>query len=102
MSLRSAATRFCRSRPFKSGSETSSTRQLGTSGFGRERNARADAKVSGFQPAERRSNSSDSRTDTSSSTTKTIGVAGEFGAGLDAPPRELGELMAITPYTNSV
>src|SRR6185369_10259987 len=98
MSIRSAATRFCRSRPLRPGSETSSTRQLGTSGFERERNGCADAKVSGFQPAQRMSDSSDSRTETSSSTTNTIGVGCDFEADLDSSSRELGEPI-VTPYT---
>src|SRR5882757_1820661 len=75
MSLRSAATRFCRSRPLRSGSETSSTRQLGTNGRGWAMNSSADANVSGCQPAQRISDSSDSRTEMSSSTTNTMGVA---------------------------
>src|SRR5712691_7842628 len=74
-SVRSPAMRRWRSRPLRSGSDTSSTRQLGTSTRGRARNSCADAKVSGRQPAQRINNSSDSRTDTSSSTMKTMGVA---------------------------
>src|SRR5262245_58562872 len=79
MSVRSPAMRFWRSRPLRSGSDTSSTRQLGALTRGRARNSWAEAKVSGRQPAERINSSSDSRTDTSSSTMKTIGVA--FGMG---------------------
>src|SRR5438094_280217 len=80
MSLRSAATRFCKSRPLRSGRPTSSTRQLGARTRGRDRNSRAEANVSACQPAQRISNSSDSRTDTSSSTTNTMGA---MGAGRD-------------------
>src|SRR5437879_333279 len=75
MSLRPAR-RFCRSRPLRSGRETSSTRQLGTEKRGRDRNASADANVSACQPSRRISASSASRTETSSSTTNTIGVGG--------------------------
>ena len=39
MSIRSAAMRFCRSRPLRSGSETSSTRQFGVRTRGRARNS---------------------------------------------------------------
>ena len=76
---RSPATRFCRSRPSRPGRDTSRTRQLGTRARGCVRNSCADANVSGCQPSQRISNSSDSRTETSSSTTKTIGVAGVAG-----------------------
>src|SRR5919197_56441 len=72
--------RSWRSRPLRSGSVTSSTRQLGPSMRERRRKSSADAKVSGRQPAARISNSSDSRTDTSSSTTNTTGE-------LMSPPR---------------
>src|SRR2546423_2478670 len=78
ISIRSA-TSFWRSRPLRSGRETSSIRQFGVSARGRARNSCADAKTSGCQPAKRISNSSDSRTDMSSSTTNTIGVAGGMG-----------------------
>jgi len=78
--LWSPAMRCWRSRPFRSGSFTSSTRQHGALTMGRERNSWAEAKVSDFHPAQRMSNSSESRTETSSSTTKTTGVEG----GLDA------------------
>jgi hypothetical protein len=58
---------------------------------GRTRNSCADANVSACHPSHRINNSRDSRTDTSSSTTKTIdvtsvrasevrGAVGEFGA----------------------
>ncbi len=53
----------------------SSTRQLGTRTRGRARNSSADENVCGSQPSQRINNSSDSRTDTSSSTTNTIGTA---------------------------
>src|SRR5260370_26624203 len=85
MSVRSAATRFCKSRPFRPGSDTSSTRQLGARTRGRARNSCADANVSGCQPTQRISNSSDSRTETSSSTTNTMGVASGIWADLDSP-----------------
>ena len=52
---------------------------------GRERNSCADANVSGCQPAVLISSSSDSRTETSSSTTKTIGVtSGMVTTSIDA------------------
>src|SRR6266581_2713956 len=90
MSVRSTATRFCRSRPLRSGRPTSSTRQLGARACGRARNARADANVSGCQPAQRISNSSDSRTEISSSTTNTIGVGGAMCDYLDSGYSECG------------
>jgi hypothetical protein len=68
-------TSSCKSRPLRSGREMSSTRQLGVKGRGRARNSRADAKSSGRQPSDRSSNSGDSRTDMSSSTTKTTGAS---------------------------
>src|SRR6266436_5197206 len=83
MSLRSTAMRFCR--PLRPGRLTSSTRQLGARTRGRARNSCADANVSGCQPAQRISNSSDSRTETSSSTTNTTGVASGMWADLDSP-----------------
>src|SRR5580692_10115045 len=94
MSIRSTATRFCRSRPLRSGRVTSSTRQLGARTRGRDRNSCADANVSGCQPAERISNSSDSRTETSSSTTNTIGVACDIG-DLNSWSTALAKLMYI-------
>src|ERR1700730_18431764 len=75
MSGLSTATCFCRSRPLRPGREMSSTRQLGTRARGRARNSSEDANVCGSQPSHRINNSSDSRTDTSSSTTNTIGTA---------------------------
>src|SRR2546430_5261713 len=79
MSVRSLAMRFCRSRPLRPGRETSSMRQLGTRTRGRLRNSCADANISGSQPSKRINNSSDSRTETSSSTTNTIGVPSDMG-----------------------
>src|ERR1700733_5948932 len=78
MSGRSPATHFWSSRPLRPGRETSSMRQLGTRARGQARNSCADANVSGCQPSERISNSSDSRTETSSSTTNTIGVTSDI------------------------
>src|SRR5215831_852552 len=79
ISLRSPAIRSCSSRPFSPGSSTSRIRQFGTSAVFRNRNACADAKVSGFQPSNRISDSSDSRTETSSSTMNTIGLVSDIG-----------------------
>src|SRR6266568_7395888 len=90
MSLRSAATCFCRSRPLRSGSDTSRTRQLGACTRGRARNSCADANVAGSQPALRISNSSDSRTEMSSSTTNTIGVVCDMSDALDSGYAERG------------
>src|SRR5579862_582396 len=75
ISGRSTAICFCRSRPLSPGREMSRTRQLGTGDRGWARNSVADANVWGSQPSQRINNSSDSRTDTSSSTTNTIGTA---------------------------
>src|SRR5580700_10707198 len=86
MSGRSMATCFCRSRPLRPGREMSSTRQLGTSTRGRARNSSADANVCGSQPSQRINNSSDSRTDTSSSTTNTIGTACDIRDPYFIPP----------------
>src|SRR5436190_3299213 len=83
MSVRSAS-RFCRSRPLSPGSVTSSTKQQGLVGWARHRNSCADANVSGCQPAVRNNSSSDSRTETSSSTTKTIDVtSGMVGVSIE-------------------
>src|SRR5262245_27764292 len=71
MSARSASC-CCSSRPLSPGSVTSSTRQHGPFARGRERNSCADTNVSGCQPALLINNSNDSRTETSSSTMKTI------------------------------
>src|ERR1700730_424020 len=95
MSIRSTATRFCRSRPLRSGRVTSSTRQLGARTRGLDRNSCAEANVSGCQPAQRISDSSDSRTETSSSTTNTIGVACDMGTDLDSWSGALDNLMYI-------
>src|ERR1043166_4099628 len=84
MSLRPAR-RFCRSRPLRSGRETSSTRQLGTKTRGRARNAAADANVSHCQPSRRISASSASRTEMSSSTTKTIADGGATTPSISCP-----------------
>src|SRR6266446_5760916 len=80
MSVRSDAMSFCNSRPFRSGRETSSTKQFGVAVRGCPRNSFADANVSGCQPANVISSLSDSRTEMSSSTTKTIGFCCDFGA----------------------
>src|SRR6266850_211368 len=79
MSVRST-TRFWTSSPVRSGRATSSIRQLGPSRRGCARKACAEANVSGCHPAWRINNSSDSRTDTSSSTTKTTGADGDIAA----------------------
>ena len=55
----------------------SSTRQLGTSARGRERNSRPERNVSGCQPSDSMRTFSDSRAEGSWSMTNTIGVAGE-------------------------
>src|ERR1700682_3388018 len=80
MSARSDAISFCNSRPLRSGREISSTKQLGIVVRGCPRNSPADANVSGCQSANLISNSSDSRTEMSSSTTKTIGFCCDFAA----------------------
>src|SRR5271170_659210 len=97
ISVRSTATRFCSSRPLRSGRETSSIRQFGTRAGERVRNSCADANVSGFQPWHRISNSSDSRTATSSSTTNTIGVTSDLGEGPNSHPNMCAKLMVDTP-----
>src|SRR5215510_1092988 len=79
MSTRWVAISFCSSRPLRSGREMSSTRQLGACTRGRARNSSAQENVSGCQPAKPISSSSDSRTETSSSTTKTIGLSCNVG-----------------------
>src|SRR4029077_17936838 len=75
MSVRSAAMRSCSSRPLRPGSDTSRTRQLGATTRARARNSCAEARSSGCPPAWRINSSRDSPTETSSSTTNTIGVA---------------------------
>src|SRR3984893_6736761 len=94
ISIRSTATRFCSSRPLMSGRVTSSTRQLGAKTRGLDRNSCADSNVSGCQPAESISNSSDLRTETSSSTTNTIGVAPEIGDDIDSQSSAFAEVMS--------
>src|SRR5438309_11494249 len=74
MSVRSASC-CCSSSPLSPGSVTSSTKQHGTVGRRRDRNSCADANVSGCQPAALMKSSSDSRTEMSSSTTKTMDSA---------------------------
>src|ERR1700722_8757592 len=63
-------------------------RQLGVCALGRARKSRADGKDSACQPSVLISASSDSRTETSSSTTNTIGVGcdkvGHLTRGFDA------------------
>src|SRR6266404_348674 len=70
----------CRSSPLSPGSETSSTRQRGLVSWQLSRKSSAEAKAFVRQPAVAINASSDSRTETSSSTTKTTGVA--FGTSL--------------------
>src|ERR1044071_6547776 len=82
MSLRSDAISFCNSRPLRSGRETSSTKQHGVDMRGRARKSFADANVSGCQPANLISSSTDSRTETSSSTTKTIASGCDLEAAI--------------------
>src|SRR4029453_16260220 len=77
------------SSPLRSGNWRSSTRQLGAAAGGRARNSRADANTSAVHPADRNNPANASRTDTSSSTTKTIGC----GSGIRCPrARSHGEL----------
>src|SRR5258706_13750193 len=95
MSVRSAAIRFCKSKPLRSGRLTSSTRQLGTPTRGRARNSCADANVSGSQPSQRISASNDSRTETSSSTTKTIGVSRDISDDLDFRNVAIAQVIVI-------
>ena len=93
MSVRSASC-FCSSRPLSPGSVTSSTRQHGTGG------ARAGQKFLrrrerfGLPAGALISSSNDSRTETSSSTTKTIG--GDVRHGEDLDEREA--IADITVY----
>src|SRR5258705_9017182 len=74
---------FCRSSPLSPGSETSSTRQLGLVTGLLSRKSAAEANVSARHPAVPINASSDSRTETSSSTTKTTGVTFDTSPGLD-------------------
>src|SRR5882724_4371320 len=101
ISIRSVAISFCSSRPLSSGRETSSTRQHGATGRGRVRNSSADANVSGCDPTKRISASSDSRTETSSSTTKTIGIGSDFGEP-DAELFALAEFIYFLFQTSGV
>src|SRR5207248_10547597 len=80
---------------------TSRTRQLGTSMRDRARNSWADAKVSGCQPAQRISESNDSRTDISSSTTNTTGAPREPANRLDSLPGPSAELMSTSVPDNT-
>src|SRR5271169_5289399 len=74
ISARSCETMACKSRPFRSGRLTSSTRQFGPWARAVRRNALAESNARASQPANRINSSSDSRADTSSSTTNTIGL----------------------------
>src|SRR5579872_3822520 len=74
MSTRSPAIWLCRSRPLRSGRLTSRIRQLGVRTLGCARKSCAEGKDSACQPSVLISASSDSRTETSSSTTNTVGV----------------------------
>src|SRR5258705_3496348 len=73
--FRWSPSRSCRSSPLSPGSETSSTRQRGFASGQLSRKSSAEARVFVRQPAVAINASSDSRTETSSSTTKTTGVA---------------------------
>src|SRR5712671_4961115 len=75
--------RFCRSSPLSPGNETSSTRQRGFASGLVSRKSSAEAKVFVRQPAVAINASSDSRTETSSSTTKTTGVTFDTSRRLD-------------------
>src|SRR6266481_3086897 len=97
VSIRSLAMRFCRSRPLRPGRETSSMRQLGTRTRGRLRNSCADANISGCQPSQRINNSSDSRTETSSSTTNTIGVPSDMGDNPTSWPSARAKFILYPP-----
>src|ERR1700723_3591931 len=82
MSMCSTPSCFCNSSPFRPGSERSRTRQLGTRFLGWSRNSCADANVTGLQFSSRINSSSDSRTETSSSTMNTMGMALDIGNAL--------------------
>src|SRR5258705_11318181 len=73
--FRWSPSRSCRSSPLSPGSETSSTRQRGFASGQLSRKSSAEEKVFVRQPAVAINASSDSRTETSSSTTKTTGGA---------------------------
>src|SRR5262245_41766742 len=72
ISMLTSAIRFCRSSPLSPGRCTSNTRQLVASVRGPAKNCCAEAKVFTLSPADRIRPAKDSRTDSSSSTTKTI------------------------------
>src|SRR4051812_15100199 len=91
MSGRSLAMRFCSSRPVTPGRDTSSTRQLGATLRGRARKSWAHAKVSTSQPSVSINRSRDSRTETSSSTTNTIGLTFDIRPDSTARPELRGE-----------
>src|SRR5262249_12245650 len=78
--------RFCSSRPFRPGREISSSRQLGTRARGRSRKSCAEANVSACQPSSCIKVSSDSRTQTSSSTTNTMCLALAIGDDATSQP----------------
>src|SRR6202522_2607750 len=90
----SPAIRFCRSKPVRPGSVTSKTRQVGLRRDGRERDSCADSKTSAFQPALRINDSNDSRTDSSSSTTNTVGEARGPADDRNSFTRMLAEFIA--------
>src|SRR5580698_7632681 len=94
--------RSCRSRPLRCGSLASSTRQLGERTRGRARNSSAQANVSARQPALWINNSSHSRTNTSSSTTNTIGTAPRMHDALDSWFNVLDEFTAYPSAGKSV
>src|SRR6266576_2764829 len=75
--------RCCRSSPLSPGSETSSTRQRGLASRQLSRKSSAEAKLFVRHPAVAINASSDSRTETSSSTTKTTGANFDTSLGLD-------------------
>jgi two-component system sensor histidine kinase MprB len=92
-SVRSASC-FCNSRPLTPGNVTSSTRQLGTVGRGESRNRCADSNTRGCQPALSSSGSSDSRTETSSSTTNTMPVT----SGMEEASTSRAAIDGLTVY----
>jgi hypothetical protein len=91
---RSVASRSCSSKPFRSGSPTSSTRQLGARIRGQSKKACAESNVSGCHPAHFTRPSRDSLTDTSSSTINTMGVAEGTGLSRGEVKREGVECIA--------
>src|SRR5262249_11452929 len=100
ISPRSSAIRFCRSSPLSPGRDTSRTRQFGTKARGRARNSCADENVSVCQPSYRISNSSDSRTEMSSSTTKTIGAGSAIRANPLFDIRVVPYYLTISPASS--